>query len=388
MRILHVITGLGVGGAEHQLRLLLRHLPYRHEVVSLTPGGAVADAIRADGTPVHVVPMRGNRDLSAVPRLIGLMRRGRFDAVHTHLYRACVYGRLAARAAGIRRVVATEHSLGDGLIEGRRTTAGVRALYLASERIGGVTIAVSSTVAGRLLDWGVRPDRLHIVPNGIDAAELAYDPALRRAARDRLGIAPGARVVGSVGRFAPTKRFDVLIRALPAVPGATLLLIGDGPARADLQRLVHDLGLDGRVVFAGARPHARELLCAMDVFASPSQHETFGMAVLEALASGLPTLYTACPPLEELPAAAAPGARRLPADPDAYARALRDLTGQPDAYARALRDLTGQRTDLGEPRRLPVPPAVAHYDVAHLAASVAALYHPAAETAPAESRRS
>jgi glycosyltransferase involved in cell wall biosynthesis len=356
MRVLHVITGLGVGGAEHQLRLLLKWLPHECEVVTLTNPGPVADAIRADGTPVHELNMRGNRDLSAVPRLARLMRAGCFDVVHTHLYRACVYGRIAARLAGVQHVVATEHSLGDGLIEGRPTTRAVRSLYLATERLGRTTIAVSDAVARRLRAWGVHRDRIRVVPNGIDAAELRYDPALRAAARARLGIPATARVVGTVGRLVPTKQIDQLTRAMTRVPDATLLVVGDGPERGALERLAGELGLRERVVFAGATPYPREMLSAMDVFAAPSTQETFGMAVLEALAAGLPAVYVTCPPLEELPPDAAPHARRLPAG--------------------ELSLVDGLRAGLARPggTRLPVPAAVAHYDIARLADVVGLVY--------------
>ncbi len=371
MRVLHVITGLGVGGAEHQLRLLLTRLPHECEVVTLTSPGPVADAIRADGTPVHVRGMRGNRDLSAVPRLARLMRAGCFDVVHTHLYRAGVYGRIAARLAGVPHVVATEHSLGDGLIEGRPTTRAVRALYLATERLGHTTIAVSGAVAGRLRDWGVDRDRIAVVPNGIDADELRFDPALRDAARDRLGISRHARVIGTVGRLVPSKRTDVLVRALTRVPDATLLVVGDGPERAALERLVRESGLDGRVVFAGTSPYPREPLCAMDVFAAPSVQETFGMAVLEALAAGLPALYVTCPPLEELSPDAAPHAHRLPPDAPSLVDGLRTELARLDARGGT---------------RLPVPPAVAHYDIARLADVVGQVYEHVARRSRAVSR--
>jgi glycosyltransferase involved in cell wall biosynthesis len=361
MRVLHVITGLAAGGAEHQLRLLLRHTGAESEVVALTNPGPVADAIRADGVPVHVLGMRGNRDLAALPRLVGLIRAGRFDIVHTHLYRACVYGRIAARLAGVRRVVATEHSLGDGLIEGRRTTRGVRLLYLASERIGGgPTIAVSRAVERRLVAWGVRPDRIRVIPNGIDAAELAFEPALRRAFRARHGIAPDAPVIGGLGRLEPTKRFDVLIDAVRDLPGAVLLLVGDGSARPALEAQARAGGVADRVVFAGAQPHARDALCAMDVFAAPSEHETFGLAVLEALAAGLPAYYTSCPPLEN-ESRATPNATRLPADPARFREALAGALSTLD---------TG--TEPG--RRRPVSPAVTTHDIKQQAETLSNLY--------------
>ena len=218
MRVLHVITTLAEGGAEHQLRLLVRRLPHDCEVVTLSRPGAVAAAMRADGTTVHELISRGDYDLSAVRRLRRLIRIGHFDLVHTHLYRACVQGRFAARLAGVPRVVATEYHLCEGVIEGRRTSAGVRALYLAGERLGRITIAVSQAIAGRLRDWGVPQARIAVIPKGIDTTEFRYDPALRAAARARLGIAPDVPVVGGVGPLEPGKRFDRLIRAIGEVP--------------------------------------------------------------------------------------------------------------------------------------------------------------------------
>jgi glycosyltransferase involved in cell wall biosynthesis len=359
MRVLHVITGLNAGGAEHQLRLLLRHLPDECEVATLADPGPIADAIRADGTPVHEVLMRGNTDLSAVPRLAKVIRAGRFDLVHTHLYRAGLYGTLAARLAGVANVVATEHSLGDGVIEGRPTTRGVRALYLSAERFTKATIAVSETVRRRLLAWGVPERRLHVIPNGIDAAEFGFDPAVRGETRSRLGIPPDAPVVGAVGRLAHTKRFDVLVRAMVGLPEARLLLVGEGPEEPALRTLVAELGLTDRVLLAGATAHAREVLCAMDVFASPSPHETFGLAILEALAAGLPVAYVACPPLEEAPPSAAPTASRIPSDEKSFQDALRDVL------------TVVKRRDYS---RQPAPPIVARFDIAPLASGVSGLY--------------
>ncbi|MER7188128.1 glycosyltransferase, partial [Streptomyces hyaluromycini] len=321
MKALHVITGLGVGGAEQQLRLLLRHLPVSCDVVTLTNPGPVADGLAADGVRVVHLGMAGNRDLAALPRLVRLIRRGRYDLVHTHLYRACLYGRIAARLAGVRAVVATEHSLGDSQLEGRELTAGVRALYLTGERLGRSTVAVSPTVAERLRQWGVPGPRIEVVPNGIDLERFRFDPARRRRVRDRLGIPQDAWVVGAVGRLAPGKRFGVLIEALARLPAdSRLLLVGGGPEEDVLRRTARDAGVADRVLFAGERPYASDsarepdlpaLTSAMDVFASPSAEEAFGLAVVEALAAGLPVLYSSCPAIEDLPPAAAPGARRV-----------------------------------------------------------------------------
>ncbi|MCX5147258.1 glycosyltransferase [Streptomyces sp. NPDC048550] len=366
MRALHIITGLGVGGAEQQLRLLLRHLPMRCDVLTLTNPGPVAEGLRADGVRVVHLGMRGNRDLGALPRLVRFIRREQYDLVHTHLYRACVYGRLAARLAGVGATVATEHSLGEGEIEGRRLTAGVRALYLASERLGAATVAVSDSVAARLEEWGVPAARVHVVPNGIEAVRFRFDEGVRRATRARSGLPERAFVVGGVGRLVPGKRFDSLVRAVAALPGAHLLLAGDGPERAALRRLAAELGAQSRIHLLGERDPLGDsadgrtsgipaLLAAMDVFVSPSREEAFGLAVVEALAAGLPVLHVTCPAIDDLPAAQAPGARRIGTGTEELVAALR---GHMEAGA----------------RRLPPPPVVRRYDIARSADQLLAVY--------------
>ncbi|MET7284466.1 glycosyltransferase [Streptomyces sp. NPDC005573] len=332
MRALHVITGLGVGGAEQQLRLMLRHLPVDCDVVTLTDPGTVAEGLAADGVRVSHLGMRGNRDLRALPRLVRLIRAGDYDLVHTHLYRACLYGRIAARLAGVRAVVATEHSLGDTQMEGRPLTAGVRALYLAGERLGRSTVAVSPSVADRLARWGVPRPRIAVVPNGIDLERFRFDPVRRKRARAELRLPDDAFVIGGIGRLAPGKRFDVLVHALARLPGdCRLVLAGGGAEEGALRRATASAGVAGRVLFTGERPYVPDgspgpdlpaLASAMDVLASPSPEEAFGLAVIEALAAGLPVRYASCPAVEDLAPGAAPGALRVRGGADAYARAL------------------------------------------------------------------
>ncbi|MFF9162643.1 glycosyltransferase [Streptomyces longwoodensis] len=373
MKALHVITGLGVGGAEQQLRLLLRHLPVDCDVVTLTHPGAVADGLAADGVAVTHLGMAGNRDLAALPRLARLVRSGRYDLVHTHLYRACLYGRLAARLAGVRAVVATEHSLGDSQMEGRPLTRGVRALYLAGERLGRATVAVSPTVAARLTRWGVPASRVEVVPNGIDLARFRFDPAARERTRQRLGLPPGAYVVGGIGRLAAGKRFDVLVRALARLPeDHWLVLVGGGPEENVLRRTAHDARVADRVLFTGERPGLPDggpgpdlpsLVSAMDLLASPSPEEAFGLAVVEGLAAGLPVLYASCPAVEDLPPQAAPGARRV--------------TGGPDAFARAVAEARARG-----PRPREAPEAARHYDITRSAARLTEVYTAVVEGRP------
>ncbi|MFD3948271.1 glycosyltransferase [Streptomyces sp. NPDC058579] len=373
MKVLHIITGLGIGGAEQQLRLMLRHLPVRSEVVTLTNPGPVARGLESDGVPVTHLGMAGNRDLGALPRLAGIVRRGGYDLVHTHLYRACVYGRLAARLGGVRTVLATEHSLGETQIEGRPLSAGTRALYLATERLGTTTVAVSPSVARRLADWGVPSPRIEVVPNGIDRARFRFDETARRLTRKLLDLPEDAFVVGGVGRLAPGKRFDRLVEAVAAVPQARLVLVGEGPERERLLAAARESGAADRVLLTGAcedpppadstEPDLPSLLAAMDVFVSTSPDETFGLAVVEALAAGLPALYVACPAVDDLAPDEAPGARRV-------GRSVPELVS-------ALRGIRDARL-----ARLPQPAAARRYDIAHSARQLLSLYEQAVHGTP------
>jgi glycosyltransferase involved in cell wall biosynthesis len=262
-------------------------------------------------------------------------------------------------------------------MEGRALTAGVRALYLAGERLGSVTVAVSPTVAGRLERWGVPAPRIEIVPNGIDVARFRFDAARRTRTRRRLGLPEDAYVVGGIGRLTAGKRFDVLVRGLALLPrDHWLLLVGGGPGENVLRRTAHEAGVADRVLFTGERPGIPDgspgpglpaLTAAMDVLASPSPQEAFGLAVVEALASGLPVLYASCPAVEDLPARAAAGARRVRGGPDAYARAITEVRA-------------------GGPRPRTPPDAAHHYCITRTAARLMDVY--AAALSPSTSSRS
>lgn len=354
MRVLHVIGALDSGGPEHQLRLLVSHLPHESEVVTLSPPGAVAAALRDAGAPVH--ELTGRSGLGTVGRLRRIIRRGGFDLVHLHVRRAYRPGRFAARLAGVHRVTATEHD----------PTGAAAHLYG-----GGSVIAATPAIGARLHERGLPDERIAVIPKAIDAGEFRFDPGLRAAARARLGIPPGAAVVGGVGRLEPAERFDRLIRAIGEVPGATLLLVGEGPAREALEKLAAIEGTANRVVFAGAVAHAHEMLCAMDVFASPSE-DTFGLVVLEAIAAGLPALYATCEPLGPRPSSA--GLKRLtPQDRESLPRALR--AGLLCCEERHF-------------RRRPPRTADPRYDAAHMATEVDRVYAALSTTRRNGGRRS
>ena len=300
MKVLHVITGLDAGGAEIQLAMILKYTRHDSDVVTLYNPGPVAEQIRAAGTSVRDIGMRRNTELSALPRLRKIIAEGRYDVVHTHLYRSQVYARPAARLAGTPVVLTTEHSIGDTHIERRKMTSGVRGLYLASELFSDATIAVSDIVKERLIRWGVPAKKITVIPNGLDTPALAFDPAARQRVREQFSISPDTYVIGALGRLDPNKRIDLVIEAALPMLGerCKILVIGRGEDQARIEAAVDRLGARDHVIFGGFQSDTAAMMASFDLYVAASVQETFGLSVLEAMASGLPVLYTVCPALE------------------------------------------------------------------------------------------
>jgi len=300
MKVLHVITGLDAGGAEIQLAMLLRHTRHDCDVVTLYNPGPVAEQIRAKGTTVRDIGMRRNTDIGALPRLRALIAAGRYDVVHAHLYRSQVYARPAARLARTPVVVTTEHSIGETHIERRKMSSGVRGLYLASELFSDATIAVSDVVRERLIRWGVPAKKITVVPNGLDTSTLAFDPEARRRVRGQFGIPPDTYVIGALGRLDPNKRIDLTVEAALPVLGdkCKILVIGRGEDQDRIEAAVARLGAADHVIFGGYQADTAAMMAAFDLYVAASVQETFGLSVLEAMAAGLPVVYTVCPALD------------------------------------------------------------------------------------------
>jgi glycosyltransferase involved in cell wall biosynthesis len=287
--------------------------------------------------------------------LYRLIRAGGYDVVHSHLYRSQVYGRPAAWLAGTPVVVSTEHSIGETHLERRKMTAGVRALYLATERFSDMTIAVSQTVRDRMVTWGVRPSRITVIPNGVDLGRVAFDAAARATVRDQFGMAGGEYVIGVLGRLDPNKQFDLVIEA--AAPllagGARLLVVGKGDQDARLRQVAAACGVTDRVAFAGERHDVAAVLSAMDLFVASSAQETFGLSVLEALGNGAPVLYTTCPALSGLDVSRA---RQVP------------------STVPVLREAMAAEVQAGQRDRLPEPAVEKTYGIQAVTSSIDDLY--------------
>ncbi len=293
--IAYVALTLNPGGTERLAVDMAR--AFRHEfdvtMVCLDEPGAWAGSLRALGIPVHCVWRQPGLDLNVVGRLSSLFRRLQPDIVHAHQCTPWFYAALSRLAWRPPRLLLEEH--------GRFWPEPDKPLRRLVNRalIAPLThraIAVSKDIRHRLARYeGLRADRVDVIYNGVTPA-----PALgadeRRALRASLGLPDDAFVVGTVGRLDPIKNLPMLVEALrqslPRVPTLHGLVVGDGPERERLRAAIGAAGLQARMVTTGHRDDARRLTQCMDLFVLASLSEGTSMALLEALAGGVPVAVT------------------------------------------------------------------------------------------------
>jgi glycosyltransferase involved in cell wall biosynthesis len=245
---------------------------------------------------------------------------------------------LAARLAGVPKVLATYHTDSAYDVLDGRLTAGYRALERATNRLLDRAIAVSGvTRSDRVRIAGIPGSRVVTIHNGIDPDRFARLPA-RAAARAELGLPADRVLIGGVGQLARYKGYDVLIRAFAGVAGrcpqADLVIAGTGPLREELEALADRLGARGRIHFLGFQPDVLRVLAALDIYVLASICEALPYALLEAMAAGLPVLATAVGGVPEVIEPGVSGLLVAPGRVDAMADALGRLADSAPARAR------------------------------------------------------
>jgi glycosyltransferase involved in cell wall biosynthesis len=293
--IAYVVNSLNPGGTERlvcDMSLAFRDR-YEVEVYCLDEPGAWATDLRRAGIRVSCLWRQPGLDLG-MPVLLARNFRARGTAlVHAHQCTPWFYAALARLLHRRPRLLLEEH----GRFFPERDAPLRRLIHRVIARpLTQRFVAVSADIAERLRRYeGLDGAPIEVVYNGVQPAER-LDAAARSAQRAALGLTDADFVVGTVGRFDPIKNLPMLVDALklawPRVPGLRALLVGDGPVRATLEAQLHAAGLAGPVHLTGFRPDARQLLQCMDLFVLSSFSEGTSMALLEAMAAGVPVAVT------------------------------------------------------------------------------------------------
>lgn len=293
-RVLHIITGLSCGGAELLLLDVAARMPkhgWEVKVLCLRKPELV-ERFRSKGIDTHALGST-KWNPTSLWRLLRHVEAFQPSIIHAHLFEAEVFAGIIKILRPRIPLVSTRHGL-DPLRNAIPAIFIQKILTRLQARIVGVSNAVVASIP---VTSSMKADKLMLIHNGVNTK--MFSPGRTEEAellRKELGLG-GKKVVGSVGRLVPEKGYDFLLTAWPAVldqvPEACLLLIGDGPQRALLQKMVSGKNMRGSVRLCGTITEALPTwLLSFDLFVLPSLSEGLGIAVLEAMASGLPVVAT------------------------------------------------------------------------------------------------
>lgn len=329
MKTLHIDSEKNWGGGQRQVAGLILHLrEWGHQVkLVCRPGSRLQEWASEKGVECDVVEMKSTMSLGAVFALKSVIAREKPDVVHLHASRAHVLGSAAARLAGARVVIAT-----------RRMSDPVKMIWPNTSAYGKWTtavVAISSAVRDVLVDCGVDPAKIRLIPSGTDFERFENarpDPGVR----SRLGIEASTPIVCVAATLARLKGVGYLIEAaaLLAAQGTPIHLViaGDGELRSELEQLAREI--DVAASFIGFCDDMPSLLASVDVFAMPSLNEGLGVAVLEAMAAGKPVVASAVGGLKESVVDGVTGFLVPPADPSSLAEAIGKLINDPSLAAK------------------------------------------------------
>jgi glycosyltransferase involved in cell wall biosynthesis len=284
-------------------------------------------------------PHLGPADLAAFMQLFRSFRGWKPDVVHTHTAKAGAVGRVAARAAGVPVVIHTFH----GHVLRGYFTPPAEAFFRTVERgLGRLTdriVTLSPALKADLVSMHIAaPEKIDVVPLGMNLAPLLGCRVRRSELRAELGIRGDEPLVGTVGRLVPIKNQRVFLEAARSMVDsgnpARFVVIGDGEMRESLQEYAGALGLAERVRFLGWKKDMAPVYGALDLFALTSDNEGTPVAVIEAMAAGVPVVATAVGGVPDVVRDGETG-RLVPAgDAEALSRAWRAVLAESEATAR------------------------------------------------------
>ncbi len=335
-RVLHVITSLDVGGAQKHLLSLVRGLRQRGHAADVVffKNPTLLQPFRETGAQIFDLSTRDTFSPLLLPKLAGILARGRYQIVHTHLLKADVYGTLAGVLARTPVRIASKHN--DEAVLQKPAVAFTHGLI---SRLNHRIVVLSDYVSRYVASTGrVDPSRITRIYYGLPPASAATTEEGLRV-RAELRIPPEAPLVATVGRITEQKGLTYLLEAMARVrervPEARLLVVGDSQDGRDeykqqLLRRWESLGLQDTVSFTGVRGDVPAVMQAIDLFVMASLWEGFGLVFLEAMAASRPIVATDVSAVPEVVEQGVTGLLVPPRDPLALAEAILALLNDRD----------------------------------------------------------
>ncbi len=322
-KVMHITHSLAMGGLQQVLYNLCRHTDrsaFEVSVVALKELGLFAEKLAKLDIEVILVPQVKKVDYFAFVKLARIIREMKIDIIHTHNTQSFIDGTLAALLAGVKTIVHTDHSR--PFPDKKRYMVAERILSLFAHKI----IGVSDSVVKNLMHYErIAPDKMLTIHNGIDASE--YDINVDRVKKRReLGLDDISPVLGISSRLSYVKGIVYLLKAMCDIRkvynNISLLIIGDGPQKEELEKLTIVFGLQKHVHFLGEMDKIQPILKLFDIFVLPSLSEGMPICLLEAMASGCPIVTTNVGGIPEMIENGKNGFLVRPADSKALSNAI------------------------------------------------------------------
>jgi glycosyltransferase involved in cell wall biosynthesis len=326
IRLAHVVGSLNYGGAENQVIKLLNGFDtarFEKHLITFSKTGSALERALSPEIRRYDLALPGIRSVLAVFQLARYFRAKKIQVVQAHMYHTNLYVSIAAKLAGVPVIITTEHGMNPWKRRHHHFIERVVISPLASVRV-----AVSrDTMSIRISQDGVPASKITVIQNCVDV------PPITSRSRRSHGL-----VVGSVGRMVDAKDYSTLLRAFKLNcdirEDCRLVLVGDGPELDKLQQLARDLDIKSRVEFPGWQSDIGSWLDKIDVFVLSSIREGLPVALLEAMAKGLPVVATSVGGIPEVLSDGEDGILVQPGTPDRLAEAIASLLDNENLRAR------------------------------------------------------
>lgn len=285
MKIVMMITGLGMGGAETQVCNLANSLANLNHDVTIISLVSIQDVFPNDRVKVVTLDM-GKTPLGFVKAYLkcrGVIKKLKPDVIHSHMVHANIFARLLRLSIVFPRLICTAHNTNEG---GRRRMLA----YRLTDSLADITTNVSQEGVDAFVQAkAAKKDHIICMYNGIDTEKFVFSNEKRVSLRKQLQLNDDTPLLMAIGRLTFAKDYPNLLQAfskLNAKFNARLAIIGDGPLKNELIKLSQDLGISERIYWLGIQQNIAEWLSACDTFVLSSEWEGFGLVVAEAMACG------------------------------------------------------------------------------------------------------